>query len=454
MMTTEKIQQLKDLPLLEFIGQFVQLKKIGANHVGLCPFHTEKSPSFSVLHNRFKCFGCGKGGINPIDFILILENLNFVDACKRVANLSNVDMGNDAVYSSMPQIRHIQPLFAIKADIIPIGAIAASVAAYKSSKLYQGLVLRLGDEATSQQFIKYKVCGGKGGYTIFPQMDINGNCVQLKKILYDPETVKRSQTIKPVHIGKAVLANYNKITGGKAYDDIILQKGFFGGHLLKDSLKPVAICESEKSSLVAACKYQDFNWVASGGADGCKWDSLPIAKDLIGKVVYLFPDVDARSLWAERAKKLALITGKKVIVIDWLNGKEAPEGFGKYDIADLILDLAEQEAVAAVIAAKVDSVSAQEINTLKQPFDIALVDIVPIAPIKATIQQEEPQPTIDHVANAVAYYAKSFKIKNMPADKYFLSYGLSVKKLLKGQSISSFTDAALLLFSNQQISKL
>ena len=50
--------------IVEVVGEFVQLKKRGANYVGLCPFHNEKTPSFSVSESKgiFKCFGCGKAG--------------------------------------------------------------------------------------------------------------------------------------------------------------------------------------------------------------------------------------------------------------------------------------------------------------------------------------------------------------------------------------------------------
>lgn len=55
--------------ILDIIQESVQLKKKGANHVGLCPFHTEKTPSFTVSKERYKCFGCGKSG-DVIDFIM------------------------------------------------------------------------------------------------------------------------------------------------------------------------------------------------------------------------------------------------------------------------------------------------------------------------------------------------------------------------------------------------
>ena len=62
----------------EVVGDYVNLKKRGTNMWGLCPFHTEKTPSFSVSPSRniYKCFGCGKGG-DSIRFIMELEPCTF-----------------------------------------------------------------------------------------------------------------------------------------------------------------------------------------------------------------------------------------------------------------------------------------------------------------------------------------------------------------------------------------
>ena len=61
----------------EVVGDYVTLKRRGANLIGNCPFHNEKTPSFSVspAKNIYKCFGCGEGG-NPVNFIMKIENLS------------------------------------------------------------------------------------------------------------------------------------------------------------------------------------------------------------------------------------------------------------------------------------------------------------------------------------------------------------------------------------------
>ena len=72
--------------VVEIVGRYVQLKKAGANYMGLCPFHGEKSPSFSVSPTKqfYHCFGCGKNG-NAIGFLMDHAGMNFVEAVKDLA---------------------------------------------------------------------------------------------------------------------------------------------------------------------------------------------------------------------------------------------------------------------------------------------------------------------------------------------------------------------------------
>lgn len=80
--------------IVEVIGQYVQLKKSGKNYLGLCPFHEEKTPSFSVAEDKqiFHCFGCGKGG-NVYTFLQELEGISFPEAVKKVADLEQIPIG-------------------------------------------------------------------------------------------------------------------------------------------------------------------------------------------------------------------------------------------------------------------------------------------------------------------------------------------------------------------------
>lgn len=81
------------LNIIDLVSKYVDLKKVGKNRVGLCPFHREKSPSFTVAEDKqiFKCFGCGKGG-NAITFHMEIERIEFRDSIQELARQTNVDI--------------------------------------------------------------------------------------------------------------------------------------------------------------------------------------------------------------------------------------------------------------------------------------------------------------------------------------------------------------------------
>ncbi|MDP2992134.1 MAG: CHC2 zinc finger domain-containing protein, partial [Deltaproteobacteria bacterium] len=72
--------------IVEVISNYVSLKKVGRNYQGLCPFHSEKTPSFSVSEEKqiFHCFGCGMGG-NVFSFLMRYHNISFVQAVRDLA---------------------------------------------------------------------------------------------------------------------------------------------------------------------------------------------------------------------------------------------------------------------------------------------------------------------------------------------------------------------------------
>lgn len=87
----EKIKSQNDI--VDVISERVRLKKAGRNFTGLCPFHNEKTPSFSVSQEKqiFKCFGCGEAG-NVISFVMKDKNLSFIEAVKYLAARANIPL--------------------------------------------------------------------------------------------------------------------------------------------------------------------------------------------------------------------------------------------------------------------------------------------------------------------------------------------------------------------------
>lgn len=84
--------------IVDYVSQFVRLKKSGRDYSGLCPFHKEKSPSFHVSREKqlFHCFGCGASG-NLVQFVMRSEGLDFVEALKLLAERAGINLPDDSV---------------------------------------------------------------------------------------------------------------------------------------------------------------------------------------------------------------------------------------------------------------------------------------------------------------------------------------------------------------------
>jgi len=101
MIPKETIDQIFETARIEeIVSDFVALKKRGVNYIGNCPFHNEKTPSFTVSPTKgiYKCFGCGKGG-NSINFIMEIEHFNYPEALKFVAKKYNIEIEEEEMSS-------------------------------------------------------------------------------------------------------------------------------------------------------------------------------------------------------------------------------------------------------------------------------------------------------------------------------------------------------------------
>ena len=84
--------------IVDYVSQYVRLKRVGRDYSGLCPFHREKSPSFHVSGEKqlFHCFGCGASG-NLVQFVMRAEGLDFVEALKLLAERAGIALPEDGV---------------------------------------------------------------------------------------------------------------------------------------------------------------------------------------------------------------------------------------------------------------------------------------------------------------------------------------------------------------------
>lgn len=105
--------------IIDVISQYITLKKTGNSYKGKCPFHNEKTPSFSVSPEKqlYHCFGCGAGG-NIIGFIMEIENMSFLEALEYLADRANItlpketDKGQDLEYAKKDRLYELHRLMA------------------------------------------------------------------------------------------------------------------------------------------------------------------------------------------------------------------------------------------------------------------------------------------------------------------------------------------------------
>ena len=108
----EEVRERNDI--VDVISGYVQLKKKGSTYFGLCPFHNEKSPSFSVSESKqiFHCFGCGVGG-DVIHFVSKIENLDFKQAIEALAEKSGITLPSLTDGQDMEKIKRKERVYQI-----------------------------------------------------------------------------------------------------------------------------------------------------------------------------------------------------------------------------------------------------------------------------------------------------------------------------------------------------
>ncbi|MBI5885175.1 MAG: DNA primase [Deltaproteobacteria bacterium] len=146
MIPKDKIEEVKDrADIVDVVSTFVPLRKRGANYIGLCPFHSEKTPSFSVSAEKriFYCFGCRETG-SVIDFVMKKEGLDFVDAVRSLAGRYGVVIEEtkgkstderEALYEALKQAAHFYQAYLESAA-------GAGARLYLKKRGYEGEILK------------------------------------------------------------------------------------------------------------------------------------------------------------------------------------------------------------------------------------------------------------------------------------------------------------------------
>ena len=102
--------------IVDVVSDYVTLRRAGASYKGLCPFHDDKTPSFSVSPARgvCKCFSCGKGG-NSVHFIMEMEQMSYVEALKHLAKKYGIPVEEEEMTDEQRQkMNERESMFAVK----------------------------------------------------------------------------------------------------------------------------------------------------------------------------------------------------------------------------------------------------------------------------------------------------------------------------------------------------
>ena len=214
----------RTVDIVELISQFVQLKRGGQNHMGLCPFHSEKDPSFTVSQTKqmFHCFGCKKGG-DVFAFWMEYHKVSFPEAMRDLAEKYNITLPQKQMTSLEKE------KMTLKARIFKINEAAATYFHHILTKTNEG---KPGREYLAKRSIPKEVISEfRLGYA--PEK-WDGLIKLLKQKKLDMDTAEKAGLIIPNKKG----GYYDRFRGRVIFpiDDLRQQIVGFGGRVLDDSL--------------------------------------------------------------------------------------------------------------------------------------------------------------------------------------------------------------------------
>lgn len=384
------IQQIKErLDIVEIIGSYLKLQKIGRNFRALCPFHSEKKPSFFVSPSRqiFKCFGCGVGG-SVFDFVMKIEGIEFGDALKILAQRAGVELRPfrpewKTERSRLYEIMELSCRFfekQLKAGstgkeaqeyLVQRGVTEDSIKKWRlgySPETWRGLFNFLKIQGyKKEEIIKsgLVVKSEKGeiiydrfrGRIIFPIFDLNSRIIgfggrvfkkeeekDIAKYINTPNTLlyDKSRTLYGLNFAKIEIRRRDFAILTEGYLDVILshQTGFentigcSGTSLTSEQLK---ILGRYTQKILTA-----FDMDLAGDLATKKGVDLAQKEDFEVKVVVLPPETDPADIISQNPKKWKELVAKAQDIVNFYFStafskfdKETPEG--KKEIAKLLL---------------------------------------------------------------------------------------------------------------------
>ena len=331
-------------PIEDVVGQYVTLKRSGANMFGLCPFHGEKTASFSVAPDKgiYYCFGCHKGG-GAINFMMELEGLSYPDAVRSLAKRAGMEVPEDEQYQS--RYRQQERLWALHKEAArffhsqlyaPIGQKALNYALGRGMSRsilttfgvgyapdsWDAMVKAMKAKGYTEQELKDSglvTVSQKNGNIfdrfrdrlMFPIIDVRGNV-----IAFGGRTVKNDKDIAK-YLNSPETLIFNK------------RKNLFGLNLAKKTKHPYMILVEGNIDVVALHQYGFNNAVASLGTSLTE-DQATLLSRYTEQVVLIYDGDEAGQRATQRAIPMLEKAGIGVKVLQLRDAKDPDEFLKKF----------------------------------------------------------------------------------------------------------------------------
>lgn len=324
------------------------LKKSGSGYVGCCPFHDERTPSFSVHPAKriFKCFGCGEAG-DVFDFVMKLKGVSFLEAVQIVLDITGGVLDTITAAPTVapkrrqPDVVACLPIQAIERTATPERQQVETLYRFVSSNT----TMNVPAEVVASTWAAYKVGTmpfSLGDHyspnaTLYWHISNAGECCGGQVAIYDPTTptcskVRLSDNSKASRPSAHIALEKAYAKRGPFRPEWLKRyldppKGFtcapfaylFGSHLInRDEHRPVAIVEDPATAIIASLYLPRFVWLACGGKGNLKGHGgYERLKFLHGRRIVLFPDSEALKDWEEAAEHHRT-RGLNIRVANWV----------------------------------------------------------------------------------------------------------------------------------------
>lgn len=369
-MSDSQIEEIKNkLNILDVVSAYVKLTKTGINHRGLCPFHSEKGPSFFVSPSRqmFKCFGCGKGG-DIFEFIKEIEGVEFGDALRILANRAGVELKreNPQIVSERKRFYEICDLSSAffekqligsewgkkaKDYLLKRGITEESIKKWRigySPDMWQGLsdflvgrgynreeVVKAGlavtsdlpagrQEKESHSYDRFR------GRIIFPIFDINSQVIGFTARIF--KDADKAETAKYINTPQTLLYDKSNVLYGLNFAKVAVRK-----------INQCVLTEGQTDTIM--CQQAGFENTVAVSGTALTEKHLNILKRYTDNLLLSFDMDSAGDTATKRGIYLAESMGFNIRVIDFYD-KAMPNGRQAKDPAEIILENPENWAKA------------------------------------------------------------------------------------------------------------